>query len=33
MNIFVANLAHTTTEEELAQLFELYGAVDRVQII
>jgi cold-inducible RNA-binding protein len=33
MNIFVGNLAFTTTEEELHQLFSGYGAVERVQII
>jgi RNA recognition motif-containing protein len=33
MNIFVGNLAFTTTEEELHQLFYGYGAVERVQII
>jgi RNA recognition motif-containing protein len=33
MNIFVGNLAFTTTEEELRQVFEPYGIVERVQII
>jgi RNA recognition motif-containing protein len=33
MRIFVANLAFTTTEEELRQFFEPYGIVERVQII
>ena len=33
MRIFVGNLAFTTTEEELRQLFEPYGIVERVQII
>ena len=33
MRIFVGNLAFTTTEEELRQLFEAYGLIDRVQII
>jgi RNA recognition motif-containing protein len=33
MRIFVGNLAFTTTEDELSQLFESYGIVDRVQII
>ncbi len=33
MRIFVGNLAWTTTEEELSQLFESYGIVERVQII
>ena len=31
MRIFVGNLALTTTEEALRQLFELYGIVERVQ--
>ena len=33
MRIFVGNLAFATTEEELAQLFESYGLVERVQIM
>ena len=33
MNIYVTNLAYTTTEEELSQLFEPYGSVDSVRII
>jgi RNA recognition motif-containing protein len=33
MRIFVANLTWSTTEEELSQLFEPYGIVDRAQII
>ena len=33
MRIFVANIAFTTTEEELERLFEPYGIVNRVQII
>ena len=33
MNIFVGNLVWSTTEEELAQLFEAYGIVERVQLI
>ena len=33
MNIFVGNLAFGTTELDLRQLFEPYGAVDRVHII
>jgi RNA recognition motif-containing protein len=33
MRIFVANIAFTTTEDELERLFEPYGSVDRVQII
>ena len=33
MHIFVGNLAFTTTEADLSQLFEPYGIVERVQII
>jgi cold-inducible RNA-binding protein len=33
MRIFVANIAFTTTEEELSQLFESYGIVDHAQIM
>ena len=33
MNIFVGNLAWTTTEEDLAQLFHPYGEITRVQIV
>jgi cold-inducible RNA-binding protein len=33
MRIFVGNLAFTTAEEELRQLFEPYGIVERVQIM
>jgi len=33
MRIFVGNLAFTTSEEDLAQLFHPYGIIDRVQII
>jgi RNA recognition motif-containing protein len=33
MQIFVGNLAFTTTEDELARLFEPYGNVERTQII
>jgi RNA recognition motif-containing protein len=33
MRIFVANMAFTTTEEELERLFEPYGIVNRVQIV
>ena len=32
MEIFVGNLAYTTTELELRQLFEPYGVVERVHI-
>jgi cold-inducible RNA-binding protein len=33
MQIFVGNLAFTTTEEDLAQLFHPYGEITRVQIV
>ena len=33
MNIFVGNLAFTTTEQELRQLFEPYGTVDTIRIM
>jgi RNA recognition motif-containing protein len=33
MRLFVANMAFTTTEEELRELFEAYGMVDRAQIM
>lgn len=33
MNIFVGNLAFTATDDDLRQLFEQYGAVDKVNII
>lgn len=33
MNIFVGNLAYTTTEHDLRQLFEAYGVVDKINII
>ena len=32
MNIFVGNLAWTTTEEDLAQLFEPFGSVEQARI-
>ena len=32
-NIFVGNLSFNTSEEELRQLFESYGQVDRVSIL
>jgi len=32
-NIFVGNLSFNTNEEELRQLFEPYGQVDRVSIM
>ncbi|MGE3539458.1 MAG: RNA recognition motif domain-containing protein [Candidatus Tectimicrobiota bacterium] len=33
MNIFVGNLAYSATEDDLRQLFEAYGAVDKVNLI
>ena len=33
MHIFVGNLAFTTTEQDLRQLFEPYGAVDTIRIM
>ena len=33
MNIFVGNLAFTTSEDDVRQLFEPYGAVDKVSLI
>ena len=33
MNIFVGNLAFTTTEQDLRQLFEPYGTVETVRIM
>ena len=33
MRIFVGNLAWSTTKDELEQLFESYGIVDRAQIV
>ena len=33
MNIFVGNLSFTATEQELRQLFEQYGAVDKINLI
>ena len=32
MNIFVGNLAFTTTEDELTQLFEPFGTVSQARI-
>jgi RNA recognition motif-containing protein len=32
-NIFVGNLSFSTTEDELRQMFESYGQVDRVSIM
>ena len=33
MNIFVGNLAFSTTDHDLRQLFEPYGVVDTINII
>ena len=33
MNIFIGNLAFGSTEDDLRQLFEQYGAVDTINII
>ena len=33
MNIYVSNIAFTATTQDLRQLFESYGAVDKVNII
>jgi RNA recognition motif-containing protein len=33
MNIFVGNLSFNATEDEIRQLFETYGAVDKVNVI
>ena len=33
MNIFVGNLAFAATDHDLRQLFEQYGAVDKVNLI
>jgi len=33
VDIFVGNLAFTTTEDALRQLFERYGAVDKINLI
>jgi len=33
VNIFVGNLAFTTTEEDLRQLFEPYGTVDTIRMM
>ena len=33
MTIFVGNLAYTTTEEDVQQLFEGYGTVDTVRLM
>ncbi len=33
MNIFVGNLAFTTTEQDLRQLFEPYGTVETIRMM
>jgi cold-inducible RNA-binding protein len=33
VNIYVSNLAFSATEDDVRQLFEPYGAVDKVNII
>ena len=33
MNIFVGNLAFSATDHDLRQLFEQYGAVDKINVI
>ena len=33
MNIFVGNLAFSATEDDLRQLFEPYGAVEKINLI
>ena len=33
MNIFVGNLACIVTDQDLRQLFELYGAVDTIDVV
>lgn len=33
MNIYVGNLAHATTEQEVRKAFEAYGTVDSVNLI
>ena len=33
MNIYVGNLSHDTTEEDLRQAFEKFGQVDKVNVI
>jgi len=33
MNIFIGNLGGTVTNQELRQLFELYGAVDTITVM
>ena len=33
MNIFVGNLAYTASEDDLRQLFEQYGVVEKVHLV
>jgi len=33
VNIFVGNLASTATDQDLRQLFELYGTVDTINVM
>jgi RNA recognition motif-containing protein len=33
VNIYVGNLAYSTTDHDLRQLFEQYGAVDEIRVI
>jgi RNA recognition motif-containing protein len=33
VNIFVGNLAFTATDQDIRQLFEQYGVVDKVSVI
>jgi RNA recognition motif-containing protein len=33
VNIFVGNIAFTVTDQDLRQLFELYGVVDTIEVI
>jgi hypothetical protein len=33
MNIYVSNIAFTATTQDLRQLFESYGAVEKINII
>jgi cold-inducible RNA-binding protein len=33
MNIFVGNLAFSATDQDLRQLFEQYGVVDKINVI
>lgn len=33
MNIFIGNLAFTSTDQDLRQLFELYGTVDMSNVM